>query len=232
MRTQKPKRETDENLAQIVTGHGPCTYLLLSFLIFILIYPYCKNTHVVSRVIPSLLFSLILIEGIYVTSRTRQALIIGIVLSIINLVLLSFGQTTNLPIFFRLAGAIYILFLINTIGAVLRYLLIRGPVNADKLHGALAGYVMLAFLWAFLYSLLESFVPGSFDIAHLEQHEPSAFYPLLYFSFTVLTTVGFGDITPVTDQARSLVMVEQMAGVFFVAVLIARLAGLYPQTPE
>jgi uncharacterized membrane protein len=75
-------------------------------------------------------------------------------------------------------------------------------------------------------------VPGSFVIAHADPDDPHAFYPLLYFSFTALTTVGFGDITPATDQARSLVMIEEMAGVFFLAVLIARLAGLYPPSTE
>jgi hypothetical protein len=60
--------------------------------------------------------------------------------------------------------------------------------------------------------------------------ESGAFFHLLYFSFTTLTTTGFGDITPVTDQARSFVMIEEFAGVFFVGVLIARLAGLYPAT--
>ena len=58
--------------------------------------------------------------------------------------------------------------------------------------------------------------------------DPHAFYRLLYFSFTTLTTAGYGDITPVTDQARSFVMIEQFSGVFFVGILIARLAGLYP----
>jgi hypothetical protein len=60
--------------------------------------------------------------------------------------------------------------------------------------------------------------------------ESGAFFHLLYFSFTTLTTTGFGDIAPVTDQARSFVMIEEFAGVFFVGVLIARLAGLYPAT--
>jgi hypothetical protein len=52
----------------------------------------------------------------------------------------------------------------------------------------------------------------------------------VHFSFTTLTTTDFGDITPVTDQARSFVMINEFAGVFFVDVLIARLAGLYPAT--
>ena len=99
------------------------------------------------------------------------------------------------------------------IGEVLRYILKRGPVTADKLHGALAGYIMIALLWALLYSLIESFTPGSFASEQVRHGEPNTFFRLLYFSFTTLTTTGFGDITPVTDQARSVVMIEQFTGV-------------------
>ncbi|HWB49331.1 MAG TPA: potassium channel family protein [Stellaceae bacterium] len=92
---------------------------------------------------------------------------------------------------------------------------------------------MIAMFWAFIYSLLESFSPGSFNIPRENISIPqNMFYNLLYFSFTTLTTVGYGDITPVSGQARSLVMIEQFGGVFFVAVLIARLAGLYPPRPD
>ena len=51
---------------------------------------------------------------------------------------------------------------------------------------------------------------------------------MLYFSFTTLTSTGYGDLTPATRRAESLAILEQVAGVFYVAVLIARLAGLYP----
>jgi hypothetical protein len=123
----------------------------------------------------------------------------------------------------------YVVILILTIGEVFRYILRKGPVTADKLHGALAGYIMIAFLWTFIYALIESFTPGSFTLEKVySADDPHAFYRLLYFSFTTLTTAGYGDITPVTDQARSFVMIEQFSGVFFVGILIARLAGLYP----
>jgi len=124
------------------------------------------------------------------------------------------------------------IFLSYTIAAVLRYLLVKGPVTADKLHGALAGFIMLAFLWAFLYTLLEDIFPHSFNIGTGDIDTANLFYSLLYFSFTTITSVGFGDIVPITHQARSLVTIEQLIGVFFVAVLIARLAGLYPPRAE
>jgi hypothetical protein len=110
--------------------------------------------------------------------------------------------------------------------------LVKGPVTADKLHGALAGFIMLAFLWAFLYTLLEYIFPYSFSRSNSNTDNDNLFYVLLYFSFTTLTSVGYGDITPITHQARSLVIIEQLIGVFFVAVLIARLAGLYPPRTE
>jgi hypothetical protein len=74
--------------------------------------------------------------------------------------------------------------------------------------------------------------PHSFGIGNGDTEKSNLFYLLLYFSFTTLTSVGFGDITPITHQARSLVIIEQLIGVFFVAVLIARLAGLHPPRTE
>jgi ion channel len=102
-----------------------------------------------------------------------------------------------------------------TIGEVFRYILKRGPITADKLHGALSGYIMIAFLWTFIYALIESFTPGSFTLENVySANDPHAFFRLLYFSFTTLTTVGYGDITPATDQARSFVMIEQFRECF------------------
>jgi hypothetical protein len=136
------------------------------------------------------------------------------------------GNTTMLA----LAGIPYGLFLAIAIGEVLGYILRRGPITADKLHGALAGYIMLALLWAFIYGLIERLSPGSFGPNRIDLGKPGAFFQLLYFSLTTLTTTGFGDITPMTNQARSFVMVEEFAGLFFVGVVIARLAGVYPPT--
>ena len=227
MRRKRPAVEQDEDLAQVVTGHGPCTYLLLALLALILIYPYLK-AGVTSRVILGLLYSLVLIGGAHAVGRDRRKLIVGLGLAIVGIGLQWSYLATHDIWLGRLTGITFVLFLLFPIGEVLAYILKKGPITADKLHGALAGYIMLAFLWAFFYTLIESFIPGSFVRGGARMDEQSSFLHLLYFSFTTLTTTGFGDITPVSEQARSFAIIEEFIGVFFVGVLIARLAGLYP----
>jgi hypothetical protein len=219
--------EQDEDLAQVVRGHGPCTYLLLSLVTLILIYPYLKE-NIFSKIVLGLIYTIVLIGGAYAVVRDKRKLRIGLGLAIIAIGLQWAHFTTQYVWLQRMRAVIYIIFLLFAIGEVLAYLLKKGPITADKLHGALAGYMMLALLWAFFYALIESFMPGSFLLGGAPLGETDEFMHLLYFSFTTLTTTGFGDITPVSDQARSLVIIEEFAGVFFVGVLIARLAGLYP----
>jgi hypothetical protein len=219
--------EQDEDLAQVVTGHGPCTYLLLSLVALILIYPYLTEDRL-SQVILGLLYALVLLGGAHAVGRDRRKLVAGLGLAVIAIAVQWSYLITHDVWLGRLTALIYTLFLLFTIGEVLAYILKKGPITADKLHGALAGYLMLAFLWAFFYTLIDSFMPGSFAVGGASLGEPKEFLHLLYFSFTTLTTTGYGDITPVSDQARSLVIIEEFIGVFFVGVLIARLAGLYP----
>jgi Ion channel. len=115
-----------------------------------------------------------------------------------------------------------------TIYHVLHAVLRPGPVSADKISGAIAAYMLTAVGWAGLYGLTDSLVPGSFDfMGHSDAGRPLSIRDLLYFSFTTLTTTGYGDITPVSRHAQSLAILEQMFGTFYVAILIARLAGLY-----
>jgi hypothetical protein len=227
MRKKQPAAEQDEDLAQVVTGHGPCTYLLLALLALILVYPYL-NEGVASRVILGLLYTAVLLGGARAVGRDRRRRIVGLGLAVVAIGLQWAYLTSHDILLQRLMAVTFVLFLLFTIGDVLGYILKKGPITADKLHGALAGYIMLAFLWAFFYSLLESFGPGSFVMGGARIDDTSGFLHLLYFSFTTLTTTGFGDITPVSDQARSVVIIEEFIGVFFVGVLIARLAGLYP----
>jgi hypothetical protein len=99
-------------------------------------------------------------------------------------------------------------------------------MTTDKLFGAAAAYLMIGSFWGTLYALTNLFYPGSF--VGLGDARSSEMSDYLYFSYTVLTSTGFGDIVPKTHQARAVCNVEQLTGVLFLAILIARLAGIYP----
>jgi len=122
-------------------------------------------------------------------------------------------------------AALYLL----TIGFLMRYVFQRDVITADKLYGAAAGYLMLAALWAFAYSIVERLHPGSFSIGG--NVVTPTFGDFLYFSVTTLTSTGFGDIVPLQRQARALCVLEQLTGALFLAILIARVAGVYPPPP-
>lgn len=111
---------------------------------------------------------------------------------------------------------------------LLRYMLRDEIMTRDEMFAAAVLYALMAFVFAYLYALIEFLLPGSFFIN--EANNPDGvvgWWELLYFSFTCLTSVGFGEITPASDHARSLVMLEQMVGVLYLALVISRLVSMH-----
>ena len=227
MTNPQDKAESDADLAQMVIGLGPCTYLLLLLLGLILLFPFLEEG-LIARMLLGILFSAVLLVGAFATRQTRSGLILKLCLALFGIGLQWTALWTESIATLELAGIAYAASLAVSFSGVLRYLLKRGPITADKLHGALAGYIMLAFVWSFIYALVEISAAGSFGPGNFDFSQPGTFFKLIYFSFTTLTTTGYGDVIPLTNHARSLVMVEEFSGVFYVGVVIARLAGIYP----
>lgn len=219
--------EFDEGLAQVLIGKGPCTYLLLLLLGLILLFPFLEEG-LFARTLLGILFSIVLLVGAFATRQTRWGFILKLGLALLGVGLQWGALWAESSAILRLAGLAYAASLAVSFSGVLRYILRRGPITADRLHGALAGYIMLALVWSFVYALVEMSSAGSFGPGLLDFVQPGTFFKLIYFSFTTLTTTGYGDFVPLTNHARSLVMVEEFSGVFYVGVVIARFAGLYP----
>ena len=107
---------------------------------------------------------------------------------------------------------------------LLRYVLRDDIMTLDELWALAALYVLLAFLFAYVYATIEYLGPGAFFINPANNPDGvTGWWDLLYFSFPCLTSVGFGEITPVSDVARSVVMIQQVVGVLFLAIVISRL---------
>ena len=117
------------------------------------------------------------------------------------------------------------LYFITTVYLV-RYVFQPRIMTPDKLFGAAAAYLLIGVLWAYLYAAVGYFYPQSYMV--VGQAGRLVYADALYLSITVLTSTGFGDVTPLTRAARGICMVEQITGALFVAILIARLAGVYP----
>ncbi len=103
--------------------------------------------------------------------------------------------------------------------AMIRYLFHDMKVTRDELFATAAAFTVVAWAFAYAYAAIQVIWPGSFG-------EERAWFDLLYLSFTTLTSVGLGDFTPVLDHARSVVVIEQVAGVFYVALVVSRLVSL------
>lgn len=110
---------------------------------------------------------------------------------------------------------------------LLRYVLRDEIMTLDEMWALASLYVLLAFVFAYLYATVEHVAPGAFYINPTNNPDGlTGWWDLLYFSFTCLTSVGFGEITPVHDVARSVVMIQQVTGVLYLAIVISRLIGM------
>jgi voltage-gated potassium channel Kch len=102
----------------------------------------------------------------------------------------------------------------------------EGPITMHRVLGAVGVYLLLGLAWSFAYHLLDVVNPEAFSISGGSSAHVLSASEFLYFSFVTLTTVGFGDITPLDPAARSVVMVEALTGQLFPAILIARLVSM------
>jgi hypothetical protein len=101
-------------------------------------------------------------------------------------------------------------------------------VTTDTMYGAVCVYLLVGMTFGSLYDLIETINPGSFQI-NVDTAVPAEirWRTLIFFSFMTLTTIGLGDVTPTTVQAQSLTSIEGVIGVLYLAVLIARIVGMY-----
>lgn len=223
----------DRELVDILFHRGRTTYLLGSLLLVTILYPYWEDWRF-GEILGGILIVGVLVAGVHAISGSRTA--VGLALVVALPALFAEGYRILYPeqagwaliVSPLLATMFFAVVFIPVFGHVLR----RGPVTAGKLHGAVCGYILIGYAWASLYLLVERLSPGSFTVS--ETLDPGGVpdaNDLLYKSFTTLTTTGFGDITAITSAAQSLAMLEQILGIFFVAIVIARLAGVYPPEP-
>ena len=202
-----------------------CFYLFVVLLAFDALVPFV-NLGPRGKLVIAVLDSLVVVSAVAAVGRTVLSFVLVSLLAIAALIFfwlsLEFADAKHLANAWGFEAALDLATMIY----LLRYVFRSEVMTADKLFGAAAAYLMIGSFFGTLYALTNLFYPGSFvGLGDARNSEVSDF---LYFSYTVLTSTGFGDIVPKTRQARAVCNVEQLTGVLYLAVLIARLAGIYP----
>jgi len=197
--------------------------MLVVFVAIPFVEPFDKDKH-----IDAILMTLVLVSGVLAVGGRRRTLILGVILVLPALT----GKWINhywpeqaSVEFFYVTGLIFLIFLI---WEFLQFILRAPRVNSEVICAGLCIYLLLGLMWMFAYLLVARAVPDAFafnagSAADQSLQGASAFY----FSFTTLSTVGYGDITPVSHVARMLATMESITGTLYVAVLISRLVALY-----
>ena len=106
-----------------------------------------------------------------------------------------------------------------------RQVLFTGPIDGNKIVGAICIYLLMGLIWSLCYLLIAQATPNAFNgLEQLPWYEN--FADVSYYSYVTLTTLGYGDISPVAPVARFLVYMEAIVGVFYMAILVASLVGI------
>jgi hypothetical protein len=198
--------------------------LLVSLLGLIVLEPFLFDSTGIMFLL-DIFLSVILFTSIYAVSEKRQHTLIAVFLAIPKL-----GSTWAykfithplLPFFDSIFGLIFFTYIIVLI---LAHIFKQEDVSLETIYGAVVVYIIIGIMWVHLYNLTEFIQPQSFSFS--EQLGIESRKVLYYFSFVTLTTLGYGDITPVSPPARSLAMLEAIVGQMYIAVLIARLVGTH-----
>ncbi len=108
--------------------------------------------------------------------------------------------------------------------SVLRQISKENEVSIQVIYGAISGYILIGLIGAMVAAMIELVIPGSYNFSVIIDYDYSDFF---YFSFVTLTTLGYGDITPVNRPAETLSIVLSLAGQLYMTILIAILIGKF-----
>jgi hypothetical protein len=201
--------------------------LLIALALFFIWAPFVEEIEG-GELIVSGLFSLVLLAGVVAVADRKRVLVIAIALAIPAIAgkwINHFRPDVISPTLFLVAGLLLMIFVIANL---MRFVLRAPLVNAEVLCASISAYLILGLMWTLAYWLVDQLTPGgAFSFNRNAGPQSINGFTGFYFSFITLSTVGYGDITPVSRLARWLAAMEAMTGLLYVAVLIARLVSLY-----
>ncbi len=199
--------------------------VLLCLIAGLLVLEPILNRFVAARIFLDIFLTAIVILMAYIISNKRSFLIAGFFLAIVMLASL-WLQYTNPNMFLAAICMVAGIFLIALVIAnLLGFVLKSTDVNREVIYTAILLYLLAALFWTFVYAFLEIVDPISFNV---ELSQPKDYLlEFQYYSFVTITTLGYGDITPVTEVAKAFSVFEAVVGQIYLVVAVAWLVGMH-----
>jgi len=180
------------------------------------------------KLLTALLFSLFLVAGVFSLSPRPTVRILAGLLAVAGIALRWLRLALPTPAIIGWGLALPLLFMIFlTLANIREVFRDDQAVTGERVTGAVAVYLLFGLTFAYLYAFLDQLLPGAFNLTvHANVADPAHMESFTYFSFITLTTLGYGDITPVHPVARMCVSVQALFGQLYPATLLARLVSL------
>jgi len=202
-------------------------YLLTALLVFLLAVPIAFDLHLLPHgIIRAAGFSALLAIGILGLRNSGRVfrpafgfVVLGIAMNVLDAVL-------DESVLFLGSLLLLLAFLLLATFASMKQIAAENVMSANRIIGAICVYLLLGVIWSVFYVLLEFALPGSFS-GFAEQSESTWNPDWIYYSFVTLTSLGYGDLLPLTFSARALSYIETIFGQFYLAILVAGLVSAY-----
>jgi hypothetical protein len=206
-----------------IVRREPSALLLAAQLAAVLAYPFMQGS--VGRSLFSV-FGILILGLVVLAVRSSPGLTwVSILLGAPATVLLLTQAVTGRDELLPYSSALEALLYFYAAGALIAYMLADHEITRDELFAVGATFTLVAWAFAYTYTVCQAIEPGSFTAA-VDPTSDRSWVELLFLSFTTLTSTGLSDVIPVKPFARSLVMIEELAGLAYVAMLVSRLVGL------
>jgi hypothetical protein len=213
----------DRHRVRMVLGKHPSAVLLGAQLLGVLAYPYLDDSRP-SRAVFGVVQLGIVLTALWAVRRTPALTWVAVGLGAPGMVFTVLEATSGADWVVLVSALLHAPFYFYVSYGMIRYLFHDDRVTRDELFATGAAFTVVAWGFAYVFAAAQVVWPDSFIGAGGE--ETRSWFELLFLSFSTLTSVGLSDVLPVGAHARSLVMVEMVAGVLYVALVVARLVGL------
>ena len=202
----------------------PSAILLAAQLAAVLLYPFMEGNEAgraLTSVVGIALLALVLLAVRSSPAHTWVAVVLGLPATVLLLIQAATRSDDLLPYSSALEAVLYL----YAAGALIAYILEDREISRDELFAVGATFTLVAWAFAFMFVVVQAIWPGSFTAA-IDAEDPRSWMELLFLSFTTLTSTGLSDVVPVRPFARAVCMVEQLAGLGYVAMLVSRVVAL------